>query len=150
MDDRLGCARGRGGHSESFVLSDLVIFVLSILSLIPVAGLIGEATDQLAHHLGPRIGGLLNATFGNAAELIITGFAVHRGLLTLAKASLTGSVIGNTLLVLGMSLLVGGTRHGVQRYDGRQSSLNAAMMILAVPDSTSPPPLPRQSRSRAP
>jgi Ca2+:H+ antiporter len=58
--------------------------------------------------------------------------AVHQGLLTLVKASLTGSVIGNTLLVLGMSLLAGGARHGVQRYDGRQTSLNAAMMILAV------------------
>jgi Ca2+:H+ antiporter len=113
-------------------LPDLAVFALSAVSLVPIAGLIGQATEQLAHHLGPRIGGLLNATFGNAAELIISGFAIHQGLLTLVKASLTGSVIGNTLLVLGMSLLAGGARHGVQRYDGRATSLNATMMILAV------------------
>src|SRR5438132_1664206 len=75
---------------------DIVVFSLSALSLIPLAGVIGRATEELAHHLGPRIGGLLNATFGNAAELIITVFAVQQGLLTLVKASITGSIIGNT------------------------------------------------------
>ncbi|MGE3269033.1 MAG: calcium/proton exchanger [Chloroflexota bacterium] len=113
-------------------LTDLIVFALAAASLVPVAGLIGQATEKLAHHLGPRAGGLLNATFGNAAELIITGLAVHQGLLTLVKASLTGSVIGNTLLILGMSLVAGGARHGVQRYDDRETSVNAAMMILAV------------------
>lgn len=111
---------------------DVLVFALAAASLIPLAGLIGKATEELAHHLGPRAGGLLNATFGNAAELIITAFAIHRGLLALAKASITGSIIGNTLLVLGAALLAGGGRHGLQKYDSRAASLNAAMMILAV------------------
>lgn len=113
-------------------LPPIVIFALSAASLIPLAGLIGKATEELAHHLGPRYGGLLNATFGNAAELIITVFAIHRGLLTLVKASLTGAIIGNSLLVLGVALLVGGTRHGRQSFDARDASVNSAMMILAV------------------
>lgn len=110
----------------------LVIFGASAISLIPLAGLIGLATEELAYHLGPRFGGLLNATFGNAAELIITVFAIQRGLLTLVKASITGSIIGNTLLVLGMALLAGGVRNGVQRYDPRETSHNSVMMILAI------------------
>lgn len=109
-----------------------VIFALSALGLVPLAALIGRATEELAHHLGPRFGGLLNATFGNAAELIITLFAIQRGLLTLVKASITGSIIGNTLLILGLSLLAGGWRHGRQRFDSREASVNAAMMLLAV------------------
>src|SRR5687768_3634663 len=108
----------------------LATFLLAASALIPLAGLIGLATEALAHHLGPRYGGLLNATFGNAAELIITIFAVREGLLTLVKASITGSIIGNTLLVLGGSLLAGGLRNGIQRYDPRAASLNSAMMIL--------------------
>jgi Ca2+:H+ antiporter len=115
-----------------FDLPPVVVFLLSAGALIPLAGLIGRATEELAHHLGPRYGGLLNATFGNAAELIITIFAVQRGLLTLVKASITGSIIGNTLLVLGMSLLAGGLRNGTQRYDPRTASLNSGMMILAI------------------
>lgn len=113
-------------------LPDLLIFGLAALGLIPVAATIGKSTEELAHHFGPRYGGLLNATFGNAAELIITGFAVGRGLTTLTKAAITGSIIGNALLALGLALLAGGLRHGHQRFDRRQSSLNAAMMILAV------------------
>lgn len=109
-----------------------VIFGLSALGLVPLAALIGRATEELAHHLGPRFGGLLNATFGNAAELIITLFAIQRGLLTLVKASITGSIIGNTLLILGLSLLAGGLRHGRQRFDPREASVNAAMMLLAL------------------
>ena len=110
----------------------LAVFFLSALGLVPLAGLIGQATEELAHHLGPRWGGLLNATFGNAAELIITLFAVQRGLLTLVKASITGSIIGNLLLILGVSLLAGGLKHGIQRYDSRETSLASAMMILAL------------------
>jgi Ca2+:H+ antiporter len=113
-------------------LAPLVVFALASASLVPLAGLIGKATEELAHHLGPRYGGLLNATFGNAAELIITVFALQRGLLTLVKASITGAIIGNTLFILGLSLLAGGVRHRIQRYDPRETSLNAAMMILAI------------------
>src|SRR6266508_1217610 len=109
-------------------LPPVVVFGLSAASLLPLAGLIGKATEELAHHLGPRWGGLLNATFGNAAELIITVFAINRGLLTLVKASLTGAIIGNSLLVLGAALLIGGLRHGRQTFDARDASVNSAMM----------------------
>jgi Ca2+:H+ antiporter len=113
-------------------LGDVIVFLLSTASLVPAAGLIGRATEALAQHVGPRYGGLLNATFGNASELIITGFAIHRGLLTLVKASITGSIIGNTLLVLGTALLLGGYRHRLQRFDPREATRNATMMILAI------------------
>src|SRR6266545_2825166 len=113
-------------------LPDTVVFAASAAALIPLAGLIGAATESLAYHIGPRFGGLLNATFGNAAELIITVFAVQQGLLTLVKASITGSIIGNTLLVLGMALFAGGWRNGIQKFDPRETSLNSAMMILAI------------------
>ena len=88
--------------------SDATLFVLSALALIPLAWLIGEATEHAAHHTGPGIGGFLNATFGNAPELIIALFAVSRGLEEVVRGSLTGSVVGNLLLVLGFSLLFGG------------------------------------------
>jgi Ca2+:H+ antiporter len=113
-------------------LPDLLVFALSATGLIALAGLIGRATAELARRLGPRTGGLLNATFGNATELIIAAFATRHGLLVVVKASLTGSIIGNTLFVLGMSLFVGGLRYGHQSFDPRKASLNAAMMILAV------------------
>jgi Ca2+:H+ antiporter len=111
---------------------DLLVFIAAGLGLVPLAGLIGHATGQVAQHLGPQYGGLLNATFGNAAELIITLFALRQGLTTLVKASITGSIVGNTLLVLGLALLAGGVRHGLLKFSVRPASLNAALMILAV------------------
>ena len=113
-------------------LPPVVVFVTAAGGMVPIAGLIGNATEHLAHHLGPRYGGLLNVTFGNAAELILTLFAVRAGLLTLVKASITGSIIGNTLFALGVSLLVGGLRHGPLCFDARRTSGAAAMMILAI------------------
>jgi Ca2+:H+ antiporter len=110
----------------------ILVFVFACLGLIPLADLIGEATEELAVYTGPRLGGLLNATLGNAAELIITIFAIKEGLLDLVKASITGSIIGNLLLVLGLSVLVGGLRHGVQKFDRRQAALNGTMLMLAV------------------
>lgn len=110
----------------------LLIFVLTALGLIPLADLIGEATEELAVHTGPRLGGLLNATLGNAAELIITVFAIREGLLDLVRASITGSILGNLLLVLGFSILLGGLKNGVQSFDRRQAALNATMLVLAV------------------
>ena len=89
-------------------LDDTVTFVLSAAALIPLAWLIGEATEHAAEHTGPGIGGFLNATFGNAPELIIALLAVNQGLTEVVRGSLTGSVIGNLLLVLGFSLLFGG------------------------------------------
>jgi Ca2+:H+ antiporter len=109
--------------------------------MVPLAGLMGKATEALAVHTGPRLGGLLNATLGNAAELIITIMAVREGLmnpaineqmLELVRASLTGSILGNILLVLGLSVVVGGLRHGVQRFDRAHAGTNATMLMLAV------------------
>jgi len=94
--------------------SPLWVFLFSALGVIPLAGAIGDATEVLAVYTGPRLGGLLNATLGNAAELIITFIAIKSGLLELVKASITGSILGNLLLVLGMSMVFGGLRHGTQ------------------------------------
>jgi Ca2+:H+ antiporter len=116
----------------------VLIFIFAALGLIPLADLIGEATEELALYVGPRLGGLLNATLGNAAELIITIFAINQGLLDLVKASITGSILGNLLLVLGLSTLVGGIKNGVQTFDRRQAALNATMLILAVAGLTIP------------
>ena len=93
----------------SFIgIGETALFVLSAAALVPLAWLIGEATEEAAHHVGPGIGGFLNATFGNAPELIIALFAVSAGLTEVVRGSLTGSVVGNLLLVLGFSLLFGG------------------------------------------
>jgi len=110
----------------------ILVFILSAAGLIPLADMIGEATEELTAYTGPRLGGLLNATLGNAAELIITVFAMREGLLDLVKASITGSILGNLLLVLGLSLLAGGLRNGLQFFDRRQAGLNATLLILAV------------------
>ncbi|HLY28946.1 MAG TPA: calcium/proton exchanger [Aggregatilineales bacterium] len=111
--------------------SEILVFICSALAIIPLAGLIGEATEVLAEKLGPHVGGLLNATMGNAAELIITFFALRGGLLELVKASIVGSVLGNLLLVLGMSTLLGGLKNGLQTFDRRTASRNATLVILA-------------------
>ncbi len=109
-----------------------VLFIVSALALIPLAAVLGSATEEVAEFTGPRIGGLLNATLGNAAELIITVIALREGLVILVKASIAGSIIGNLLIVLGASLLLGGLRHGEQRFDARIASVNATIMMLAV------------------
>jgi len=110
----------------------VIVFAASAVAVVPLASLIGKSTEELAHRTGPRVGGLLNATMGNAAELIIAIFAIKEGLLELVKASITGSILGNLLLVLGASLFLGGVRNGVQRFDRSNAGLNATMSILAV------------------
>jgi len=100
--------------------------------LAPLAAIMGKATENLAVHTGSRVGGFLNATFGNAAELIITFFAVRAGLLDLVKASIIGSIIGNLLLVVGLSVLVGGLKNGQQRFDRVRAGLDSTMLILAI------------------
>jgi Ca2+:H+ antiporter len=110
----------------------LLIFIFACIGLIPLAGLLGEATEELAIHTGPRIGGLLNATLGNAAELIITIVALSAGNIELVKASITGSILGNLLLILGFSLLLGGLKNGVQRFDRNLTGMSGTMMLLAV------------------
>jgi Ca2+:H+ antiporter len=109
-----------------------LLFVASALAVIPTAGIMGQATEELAARTGPRMGGLLNATLGNAAELIITVFAIRSGLLDLVKASITGSIIGNILLVMGMSILVGGIKNGAQRFNRTHAGVNATQLLLAV------------------
>ena len=116
-----------GGEEHNEVL----IFATSALAIIPLADLIGEATEQLSSRLGPQLGGLLNATLGNAAELIITIFALSHGLTELVKASIVGSILGNLLLVAGLSLLLGGLKHGRQRFNQRQAGMNATLIVLA-------------------
>jgi Ca2+:H+ antiporter len=111
---------------------DLLTFVTAALAIIPLAGLIGRGTEQLALHAGPRVGGLLNATFGNVTELIIAVFLILRGELGVVKASLTGSILGNLLLVLGLSFLVGGLRHTEQRYNAQAAGVHASSLALAV------------------
>jgi Ca2+:H+ antiporter len=110
----------------------VVIFICAALGIIPLAAYTGEATEDIASYTNPRLGALLNATFGNAAELIITIAAVRAGFLELVKASITGSIIGNLLLVLGFSMLTGGLRHGTQKFNKRNASRNAIMLVLAV------------------
>jgi Ca2+:H+ antiporter len=112
--------------------SPLLVFVFSCIALIPLAGLLGEATEELAIHTGPKIGGLLNATLGNAAELIITIVALSAGKVELVKASITGSILGNLLLILGFSLLIGGLKNGLQRFDRSLTGMSGTMMLLAV------------------
>jgi Ca2+:H+ antiporter len=110
----------------------IAVFVTSVLAIIPLAGYIGRATEALAEQLGGGIGGLLNATFGNAAELIIGALALHEGLPALVKASLTGSIIGNLLLVFGAAALVGGLRYPVQHFNRTAAGLGTTMLILST------------------
>ncbi|MFL7894441.1 MAG: calcium/proton exchanger [Anaerolineales bacterium] len=118
--------------AEVFHWGAVWVFTLSALAVIPLAAYIGEGTEALAAYTNPRVGGLLNATLGNAAELIITVVAIRAGLLELVKASITGSILGNVLLVMGFSMVVGGLRNGVQTFDRRQASRNAILLVLAV------------------
>jgi len=110
----------------------VLIFFAAAFGVVPMAGLMGKATEELAIYTGPKVGGLLNATLGNAAELIITIVAIREGLLTLVLASITGSILGNILLILGFSMLLGGLKHGRQKFDRTQAGVNSTMLILAL------------------
>ena len=112
--------------------SPLVIFAASALAIVPLAGFLGDATEALAAKTGPRIGGLLNATLGNAAELIITIMAIRAGQMALVAASIIGSILGNVLLVMGAAILFGGLKFGTQRFDREQAGLDATMLFLAA------------------
>lgn len=115
-----------------FHWSDLWMFALCCISIIALAAFIGRATESLAIVSGPRIGGLLNATFGNAVELIISIFTLKAGLIGIVLASLTGSVLGNLLLVLGLSFFAGGLKHKRQNFSIYDARYNSAMLIFAV------------------
>jgi Ca2+:H+ antiporter len=117
---------------------EVTLFVLAAIALVPLAWLIGEATEHAADHTGPGIGGFLNATFGNAPELIIALFAIHDGLFEVVRGSLTGSVVGNLLLVLGFSLLVG-PRSEIDRVSTLVSIAlvlfaTLLFLVVAIPD----------------
>lgn len=111
---------------------ETAIFICSAIGLIPLAALIGQATEDLEYYVGPIAGGLLNATFGNAPEIIIGIFAIQHGLIAVVKASITGSIISNVLLVLGSSLAFGGWRWGKQYFSSRDAGQYSAMMVLAI------------------
>jgi Ca2+:H+ antiporter len=111
---------------------DLVVFLTAAAAILPLAGVIGRSTEDLARRAGPRVGGLLNATFGNVTELIISIFLILDDQLDVVKASLTGSILGNLLLVLGISFLAGGLRHHEQRYNAQSAGIHATSLALAV------------------
>lgn len=110
----------------------LLIFIASSLAILPLAKWMGDATEQLAAYFGEGVGGLLNATFGNAAELIIALAALRAGLYDVVKASIVGSIIGNVLLVLGAAMLAGGLRHQEQRFNAVAARSQATMLMLAA------------------
>ncbi len=112
--------------------SPIAIFVTSAIAIIPLAGWMGRATEHLAEKLGQGVGGLLNATFGNAAELIIALMALRKGLFEVVKASITGSIIGNVLLVLGVSVLVGGVKYPKQLFNKTAAMLGSTMLALSA------------------
>jgi Ca2+:H+ antiporter len=109
-----------------------IVFAAAAVGVIPTAALMGKATEELAAKSGPGIGGLLNVTFGNAPELIIAFFALLEGLQEVVKASIIGSIIGNILLVLGASMVVGGARRDKQSFDRTAANAQSAMLLLAV------------------
>ena len=110
----------------------LLIFVTSSLAILPLAGWMGHATEQLAERMGEGVGGLLNATFGNAAELIIAFVALHAGLHQVVEASIIGSIVGNMLLVFGAAMLAGGMRYPEQRFNPLGARSQATMLLLAA------------------
>ncbi|MBI3929442.1 MAG: calcium/proton exchanger [Armatimonadetes bacterium] len=109
-----------------------LIFCLACGGLIPLAGILGKATEEVAIYLGPGVGGFLNATFGNATELIIAILALQKGLVEMVKASVTGSIIGNLLLVLGVSVVAGGVKYKSLKFNPANAGMANSMMLLAV------------------
>jgi Ca2+:H+ antiporter len=108
------------------------VFITAAIGIVPLAGWLGTATEHLAHRAGEGVGGLLNATFGNAAELIIALVALQKGLYDVVKASLTGSIIGNTLLVLGASVVAGGLKFKEQRFNLTAARAQSTLLTLTA------------------
>ena len=121
--------RLRSSSTSGCTPTETVLFIVSAAAILGLAWVVGLSTERLGSLTGPQVGGILNATFGNIAELIIAFFALQAGLIEVVKASLTGSIIGNLLLVLGASVLVGGLRHGTQTFSQRIAGSNAALLV---------------------
>ncbi|HST79051.1 MAG TPA: cation transporter, partial [Verrucomicrobiae bacterium] len=117
---------------EVFHAPALLVFAVTALAIIPFASVLGEATGTLAAYSGPAVGGLLNATLGNLTELIIAIFALSAGHIEVVKASLSGSIMGNLLLVLGLSIIAGGLKRDVQHFSRASTSANSTMLMIAV------------------
>jgi Ca2+:H+ antiporter len=116
-----------------FVHADhIIIFVIAVIALIPLAKLIGDSTEHLSIHYGSSLGSLLNVTFGNAAEIIIAIVAINAGLLDLVKASISGAILGNILLIFGLSILAGGFKYKEQFFNRENVGLQASMLFLAI------------------
>jgi Ca2+:H+ antiporter len=113
-------------------LPPLAIFILSALAIIPLSGILGVATEAVAEHTSPAVGGVLSATMGNLAELIIASIALRAGLIDLVKASITGSILGNLLLVLGIALFAGGLRFKVQKFNRHLAGASSTVLLIAV------------------
>ncbi len=109
-----------------------LVFIVSAAAILGLAWIVGLSTERLGAITGPQVGGILNATFGNIAELIIAFFALQAGLIEVVKASITGSIIGNLLFVLGASVLLGGVRNGTQHFNRQIAGSNAALLVLAA------------------
>jgi Ca2+:H+ antiporter len=112
--------------------SPVAVFILSALAIIPLSGVLGAATEAVAEHTSPAIGGVLSATMGNLAELIIATVALRAGLIDLVKASITGSILGNLLLVLGIALFAGGLKYKVQRFNPNLAGASSTVLLIAV------------------
>lgn len=112
--------------------SPLAVFVAALVSIVPLVGLIGDSTERLAAKLGPTLGGLLNSTLNNLPELIIGGVALANGLVAVVKASLTGAILANLLLSLGVALIAGGLRYGEQRFDPARLAVSASMLMICA------------------
>lgn len=108
------------------------VFAAALVAIIPLVGLIGDSTERLAARLGPTLGGLLNSTLNNLPELIIGGVALSNGLAPVVKASLTGAILANLLLSLGIALIAGGVRYGEQRFDSRRLAVNGSMLMICA------------------
>ena len=130
--------------------SPVMIFVASCIAIIPLAGLMGKATEHLAETMGQGIGGLLNATFGNAAELIIALMALRAGLHEVVKASITGSIIGNILLVFGLSALLGGLKFSEQKFNPTAAGVGSTLLALSAVGLLLPAAFDFVARQRAP
>lgn len=119
---------------DNLGFSPMIVFLTSALAIVPLAKLMGDATEVLARTLGATLGGLMNATLGNAPEIIISFFALHKGLVDIVKASITGSIIGNLLFGLGLAMFAGGLKQGqrLQKFDPNYARMNGALLFLSA------------------